>query len=139
MKTQFRVRYKETDRMGIVYHSNYLVWFDIGRTEFLRSLGFNYYTDFEGNGIMIPVVEANVRYKSPSYYDDLIEIETYIDELSRVKIKFGYKVYREDILLAEGYTVHAFTDKNFKPIALNKFNKDIYDLLANNVASLGGK
>lgn len=128
LKTEFRVRYKETDRMGIVYHSNYVVWFDVGRTELLRSLGFNY-RNLEEIGLMLPVVEVNVKYKSPSYYDDLIEIDTCILELSRVKIKFGYKVYREDKLLAEGYSVHGFTDNKLKPIALNKFNEELYNKL----------
>ncbi|WDC84629.1 thioesterase family protein [Caloramator sp. mosi_1] len=131
MRTKFRVRYKETDRMGIVYHSNYIVWFDVGRTELLRNLGFDY-RHLEEIGLMLPVVEVNVRYKSPSYYDDLVEIEATILEVSRVKIKFGYKVYRGETLLAEGYTVHGFTDKNLKPIALNKFNQPLYEILINN-------
>lgn len=134
MKTQFRVRYKETDRMGIVYHSNYIVWFDVGRTELLRSLGFDY-RHLEEIGLMLPVIEVNVKYKSPSYYDDLIEIEASILEVSRVKVKFGYKVYRGGTLLAEGYTVHGFTDNNLKPIALNKFNKEIYELFLKNIVS----
>lgn len=134
MKTQFRVRYKETDRMGIVYHSNYIVWFDVGRTELLRSLGFDY-RHLEEIGLMLPVVEVNVKYKSPSYYDDLIEIEASILEVSRVKVKFGYKVYRGQTLLAEGYTVHGFTDNNLKPIALNKFNKEIYELFLKSAVS----
>lgn len=134
MKAQFRVRYKETDRMGIVYHSNYVVWFDVGRTELLRSLGFNY-RHLEEIGLMLPVVEVKVKYKSPAYYDDLIQIETCILEVSRVKVKFGYRVYRDEKLLAEGYTVHGFTDSNLKPIALNKFNPELYNILLNNVVS----
>ncbi|EYE88593.1 hypothetical protein Q428_06965 [Fervidicella metallireducens AeB] len=127
-KFSFRVRYEETDRMGIVYHSNYIIWFDIGRTEFLRSLGFTY-RQLEEEGIWLPILEVGCKYKSPAKYDDEITVETYIMELSRVKIKFGYRVFRFDELLVEGYTVNGFTTDKLKPISLNKIKPEVYNIL----------
>lgn len=123
-----RVRYQETDRMGIVYHSNYIIWFDMGRTEFMRSLGYEY-SQLEKDGIWLPIIEVGCKYKSPALYDDEITIETYIEELTRVRIKFRYKVFRGEDVLVEGFTVQAFTNDRLKPIALNKVNTDLYKKL----------
>lgn len=124
----FRVRYQETDRMGIVYHSNYIVWFDMGRTEFMRSLGYEY-SQLEGEGIWLPIIEVGCQYKSPARYDDEITVETHIEELTRVRIKFGYKVSRGEDILVEGFTVQAFTSDKLKPLAINKANADLYKKL----------
>lgn len=124
----FRVRYQETDRMGIVYHSNYIIWFDIGRTEFMRSLGYEY-SRLEKEGIWLPIIEVGCRYKNPALYDDEITVETHIEELTRVRIKFGYKVSRGEDVLVEGFTVQAFTSDKLKPIALNKVKIDLYNKL----------
>lgn len=129
-KFNFRVRYQETDKMGIVYHSNYIIWFDIGRTEFMRSLGMEY-NQLEREGILLPIIEVGCQYKSPALYDDGITIETYIEELTRVRIKFIYKVFRGEDILVEGFTVQAFTNESLKPIALNKANPDLYNKLEN--------
>jgi acyl-CoA thioester hydrolase len=123
-----RVRYQETDRMGIVYHSNYIIWFDVGRTEFMRSLGYEY-NQLEEEGIWLPIIEVGCQYKSPALYDDEITIETHIEELTRVRIKFRYKVFRGEDILVEGFTVQAFTNDRLKPIALNKVNPDLYKKL----------
>jgi acyl-CoA thioester hydrolase len=125
---KFRVRYQETDRMGIVYHSNYIIWFDMGRTEFMRSLGYAY-NELEKEGIWLPIIEVGCTYKSPARYDDEITIETFIEELTRVKIKFGYRVYRGDELLVEGFTKQGFTSDKLKPIALNKVMPEVYKKL----------
>lgn len=125
----FRVRYEETDRMGIVYHSNYIVWFDMGRTEFLRELGYAY-SDLEKEGVWLPIIEVGCTYKNPAKYDEEVTVETHIEELTRVKIRFGYKVYRGEELLVEGFTVQAFTTDKLKPIGLNRVRPDIYKMLS---------
>jgi acyl-CoA thioester hydrolase len=127
-KFNLRVRYADTDRMAIVYHSNYIVYFDTGRTEFLRALGFQY-SKLEEEGIWFPVLEVGCKYKKPAKYDEEVTVETHIEELSRVKVKFGYKVYKGEELLVEGYTQHGFTTDKLKPIALNKVRPDIYKIL----------
>jgi acyl-CoA thioester hydrolase len=127
-KFNSRVRFQETDKMGVVYHANYFVWFDMGRTEFLRSLESDY-RKLENDGIWFPVIEVGCKYKSPAKFDDIVTIETYIEELTRVKIKFRYKVYREEELLVEGFTVQGITNENLKPIALNKVKPEVYSKL----------
>lgn len=127
-KFKFRVRYPETDRMGIVYHGNYITWFDMGRTEFLRSLGYSY-RDLEEEGIWLPIIDVGCRYHLPARYDDEVCVETCIKELTRVKIKFGYKVFRGEELLVEGYSVQAFTTDKLKPIGLSKHKPELYKKL----------
>jgi acyl-CoA thioester hydrolase len=105
-----RVLFADTDAMGIVYYANYLKWFEMGRAEFMRRLGMAY-RELTGTGIHLPVTEVSVRYLSPARYDDLLSIHTEIRECKRASIAFGYRIEREDgVLLAEGETVHAFTD-----------------------------
>ena len=101
-----RVRYSETDQMGIVYYANYLTWFEVGRTEYCRILGTPY-SHWEKEGILLPVVEASCRYKASARYDDRINITTWVDELKVSSIRFSYRVTREGDgrLLAEGATV----------------------------------
>lgn len=118
--TRIRVIYGDTDRMGVVYYANYLRFFEAGRNEFLREKGARY-RDVEAEfGVMLPVVEANVRYRHPARYDDLIRIETRITELKRASLRFEYSVVREgdEKLLAEGHTVHACIDREHKPVKL---------------------
>ncbi len=113
--TTVRVRYSETDAMGVAYHSNYLVWFELGRTEFCRSMGFPY-RKWEDAGVFLPAVEARCRYKRPAKYDDLLEIRTSISGLTAYTVTFSYRVSRLDDgkLLAEGETKHGFCDANGK-------------------------
>ena len=114
--TQVRVRYAETDQMGIVYYANYLVWFELGRVELLRSLGLAYSKLEADHGCILPVVSARCRYRAPARYDDEILIETRPAMLRGSVIKFAYRVLRkagdgEDLtLLAEGETVHVVCD-----------------------------
>ena len=115
--TEVRVRYAETDQMGIVYYANYLVWFELGRVELLRTLGLSYYQMETKLGYFIPVVEARCRYRSPARYDDEILIETRPAMLRGTVLKFDYEIYRkanqkgkERQLLAEGETVHVVCD-----------------------------
>lgn len=106
-ETKIRVRYAETDQMGIVYHSNYLIWFEVGRTELFRTLGLPY-TIFEEQGLGLAVVEASCRYRQPARYDDELIIYTEVEKFSSRKVIFSYRVYREKTLLTEGKTVHVF-------------------------------
>ena len=126
--TQARVRYAETDQMGIVYYANYLVWFEMGRVELLRSLGFAYSLLEKDHGCILPVVSARCRYRSPARYDDEIQIETRPAWLRGSVLKFAYTIYRkanqageERELLAEGETVHVVCDDQLqrKPLPAN--------------------
>lgn len=114
--TQVRVRYAETDQMGIVYYANYLVWFEIGRVELLRSLGLAYSSLEKDHSLILPVVDAHCRYRNPARYDDEILIETRPTLLRGSVLKFGYRILRKAIegeqhaLLAEGETVHVVCD-----------------------------
>jgi len=121
---QVRVRYAETDQMGIVYYANYLVWFELGRVELLRSLGLAYSQLETEHECILPVVEAHCRYRAPARYDDEILIETRPALLRGTVIKFAYRILRkapdgeEPTLLAEGDTVHVVCDDqlNRKPL-----------------------
>lgn len=128
--TTIRVRYKDTDQMGVVYNGNYFTWFEIGRVEFLRSLGIRY-LDLEKLGVYTAVAEAYCKYIKPARYDDEVVIKTRIRRLTDVRIEFEYSLYRKEDneLLATGYTVHAFVDKDIKPINLKKKHEDIWKLL----------
>ncbi len=107
-ETKLRVRYAETDRMGVVYHANYLVWMEVGRVELLRELGFDYKRMEEDQDIGIAVVEARVRYKAPARYDDEIVVRTRVKHVRGVVVQFGYEMLRagDGLLLAEGETTH---------------------------------
>lgn len=115
-----RVRYAETDQMGVVYYANYFVWFEIGRVELLRSLGLAYSQLEKDHKLILPVVEANCRYRSPARYDDEILIETRPEMLRGAVLKFAYRVLRKNPddkhphLLAEGETTHVVCDENMK-------------------------
>ena len=113
-----RVRYCETDRMGVVYHGNYFDWFEMGRTEYCRSLGKTY-LEWELEGVFLPVVEAHCRYKRPVFYDDEITIWTWIEKASNVSVTFCNRIERDcepGKTVAEGWTKHAFVDRNGKII-----------------------
>ena len=110
-----RVRYADTDQMGVVYYSRYLEWFEVGRTEYLRELGWPY-RRMEEEGVFLPVVEAHVRYHRPARYDDLVQIRTSIGEVSGARLKIECEVWLEEQLLASGYTNHAFLNGAGKPI-----------------------
>lgn len=106
----FRVRYAETDQMGIAHHSCYFVWFESGRSDYCRALGIPY-GEWEKNGVFLPVVEVRCRYKSSLTYDELVNMEVFPLELGRASVTFGYRILHEDgRLAAEGWTKHAFAD-----------------------------
>ena len=111
-ETRQRVRYSETDKMGIVYYANYLVWFEIGRAEFCRARGLSYRDMEEFNDSFLVVAECYCRYKAPAYYDDELLIRTHITELRRRSLRFGYEIIRasDGQIIAEGETGHVVTD-----------------------------
>ena len=114
-----RVRYAETDKMGVVYYANYFVWFEVGRADLLRSLGWTY-RDMEHAGIALPVIEAHCDYRRPARYDDEIEIRTRGRMLSPIRMEFTYEVARrgDETVVASGRTVHAALDGAGKPCRL---------------------
>ena len=116
---EIRIRYAETDQMGVSYYSNYFIWFEESRTEYFRALGI-LYTDFEAQGLFLPVLEAHCRYHSPTRYDDLIIVRTWISELGKTSMLFDYIVRnkKDDSLVSEGYTVHVFINSAFKPVRI---------------------
>ena len=111
-----RVRYAETDQMGVVYHGNYFTWFEIGRVELLRQLGFSYREMEENDGCFIAVVDARCRYKAPARYDDEVIVRTHLKNVRESLVHFGYEVLRvsDGVLLAEGETTHIVTDANMR-------------------------
>jgi acyl-CoA thioester hydrolase len=111
-----RVRYAETDQMGVVYYANYLIWFEIGRVELLRQLGFDYKRMEIEDDCWIPVVEATCRYKSPARYDDELIIQTEVAAIRGSILKFRYRIVRavDQSLLTEGETVHVVTDSKMQ-------------------------
>ena len=116
--TEVRVRYKETDQMGVVYYSNYLVWFEVARTDFFREKGFIYNLLEKEDKIYLPVVEAHCRYKAPIKYDDLVTIETTLKEMSGKRLTFEYTVKVKGKIKTKGYTKHVFVDKSGSPIKI---------------------
>lgn len=123
--TEIRVRYSDTDKMGFVYNGNYLAFFEIGRTETMRNYGLPY-TVFEKEGFFLPVVEACVKYKSPSYYDDILKIGTVMKPELKATVRFDYNILRGDTTIAEGYTVHTFMNAiSRKPVRPPLFYLDI--------------
>lgn len=107
---QFRVRYGETDQMGVVYHGNYAQYFEMGRTEWLRKIGFSY-KQMEADGIMLPVISLSINYKKSACYDDLIKVKTKLVKRPTVKIEFDYEILNEnDEILTTGNSVLVFMD-----------------------------
>ncbi len=128
-ESKLRVRYAETDQMGVVYHANYYIWFEVGRSDYLRMFGMTY-KDMEAQGIIMPVIENHCRYKQSAMYDDMLTVKTSIKELSPAKISFLYTLIRDadGVILAEGETVHAFISSSKRPISIKKVNPALYEL-----------
>ena len=130
-ETKFIVRYAETDQMGIVHHSNYAVWFEAGRTDFLKKAGISN-SSIEARGVLLPLYEMNCQFKSPAKYEDEILVVTKLNSLSRVRLQFSYEVVNADNskLLATGETMHAWTTRELKPVNAKKIIPDIYSNLS---------
>ncbi|WP_434512463.1 acyl-CoA thioesterase [Desulfitobacterium sp. AusDCA] len=118
--TKIRVRYAETDQMGIVYHSNYIIWFEVGRTELFREMGLPY-TLFEEQGLALAVIEATCRYRQSARYDDELMIHTQVEEFSSRKVIFSYQITKDSLLLTEGKTSHIFLNKEGKIVDIRKY------------------
>ena len=126
MGLDIRVIYGDTDQMGVVYYANYLRYFEASRSNFLRERGRSY-RDFERNGVLLPVVEAWLRYHEPARYEDVIHVEPRVVDVKGATLKFEYRVTRGEDLLAEGYTVHAcIAAKTMRP---TRFPEEIRALL----------
>ncbi|MCR3923358.1 MAG: acyl-CoA thioesterase [Firmicutes bacterium] len=122
-ETLIRVRYEETDQMGVVYYANYFIWMEVGRTEYFRQIGMPY-REVEKNEILLPVTKAFCQYKAPAHYDDTIRIVTNVASLQEVRIVFKYELFRGNTsdLLALGETEHAFVNMQGRPVVLKKQN-----------------
>lgn len=119
-ETRLRVRYAETDQMGVVYHSNHLIWFEVGRVELMRQLGFSYRDMEREDGLLIAVAEAKCRYRAPVYYDEEVLVRTKLKAVRKSVIVFSYELARANsgALLAEGETTHMVTDSKMKTASL---------------------
>ncbi len=130
-----RVRYAETDSMGIVYHANYLVWMEVGRTDYFRKLGFTY-RDLESQyNLFIPIIEINCRYLASAVYDDEVLVHTYVKQFNRRLVRFGYEIYRvnDNCKLCEGESAHLVVDRerrrsSFPEKVLSAFQDHIYNI-----------
>jgi acyl-CoA thioester hydrolase len=119
-ETRLRVRYAETDQMGVVYHSNHLIWFEVGRVELMRQMGFSYRDMEREDGRFIAVAEAKCRYRAPAYYDEEVIVRTHLKSVRESVVVFSYELVRAEdgTLLAEGETTHIVTDANMKVATL---------------------
>lgn len=126
---EYRVMYRDTDKMGISYYSNYLVWFEAARTEYFRSLGLPY-TECEKRGYFLPVVEATVRYFRPSTYDDLLIVRTSVSAIRQSSMRFEYQIFKKGKteILSSGVTIHAFVDARLRPVRVPAEIRDLVTL-----------
>jgi acyl-CoA thioester hydrolase len=126
------VRYAETDQMGIVHHSNYPIWYEASRTAFIRKLGLPY-SQIEEMGVMLPLVELKCYYKGAAKYEDEVIIKTFVKEITGVRLTFNYEVYRKldngSLLINTGETMHAWTNKELKPVNLKKYKPEIFNII----------
>lgn len=130
-KSKVNVRYAETDKMGIVHHSVYPIWYELARTDLSKQAGFPY-SKMEELGIMTPLVELNCKYYSPAYYDDNLIVTATVSKLTPARVVFSYEVFNENNMekpINIGYTVHAIVGKDMKPINIKKLYPKIYEVL----------
>lgn len=129
-QTRFVVRYAETDQMGVVHHSNYPIWFEAGRTDFIRKMGLPY-SKIEETGAKLPLLELKCKFKGFARYEDEIIVKTCISEYTATRLLFHYEVFRHggESAITEGETMHCWTDGNLKPVNIKKFRPEIYDLI----------
>ncbi len=128
-ETTLKVRYQETDQMGVVYHANYLIWMEVGRGEYFEKKGIPY-TMFEENKIFLPIIKVSCHYKAPAFYADIIKVVTSLISLRNVKINFYYEIFNsKGNLLATGETEQAFVNVSGKPVVLKKQNPFLWEKL----------
>jgi acyl-CoA thioester hydrolase len=129
-ETHLIVRYAETDQMGVVHHSNYPIWYEAGRTDFIKKMGLPY-SEIEEHGIMLPLIELQCFYRGTAKYEDEIIVKTRIKEASYTRITFYYEVYKINDLnmINSGVTIHVWTNRELKPINIKKHAPQIIDLI----------
>jgi acyl-CoA thioester hydrolase len=129
-ETRLRVRYAETDQMGVVYYSNYLVWMEVGRVELCKTCGFNYREMESRDGIYLAVAEANCRYRSPAKFDDEVLVKTWIERAATRGVTFAYeiRIAETDRQLATGYTRHVFVSREMRPTHLPEKYRAMFGL-----------
>ena len=132
IETNLIVRYAETDQMGIAHHSNYLIWFEVGRSDFIKSFGIKAST-LENEGILLPLIDLKCTYKKPARYEDELILKTKLSSLNKLKLTFNYAIYNKktSLLLATGETTHVTVSKDLKPINIKKYNRKFYEILLN--------
>jgi acyl-CoA thioester hydrolase len=120
VEARLRVRYAETDQMGIVYHANYIIWMEVGRVEYCRAAGIRYRDMERDDGILLAVVEAKCRYVSSAFYDDEVIVRTWIEQAHPRLVRFSYEMVEADTgrVLATGETKHVFCDREKRPLKL---------------------
>ncbi|AGC68477.1 thioesterase superfamily protein [Thermoclostridium stercorarium subsp. stercorarium DSM 8532] len=130
-KTKLIVRYQETDQMGIVHHSVYPIWFECGRTDFIKKAGLSY-SQMEKEGVKLPLRSLRCNYYHPSYFEDEIVIKTGISYLTPTRIVFSYEVYRKGFLkpIVTGETEHVWVNKDLKPVNMKKYRPELYNLIS---------
>lgn len=135
MDTRIIVRYAETDQMGIAHHSNYAIWYEAARSDFIKELGISY-SDCEKKGFMLPLISLECHYMKPAYYEDELMIRAFIERLTPVRLIIGYEIRKNgsDEVIATGKTGHVWTDLNLKPVNLKKNNIEIYQILERGTA-----
>jgi acyl-CoA thioester hydrolase len=126
-ETELQVRYAETDQMGVVNHANYLIWFELGRTNICKAKGFSYRDMEEEDDALMVVAEVYCRYKSPAFYDDKLTVLTKVEEVRSRTVRFLYQIVRpaDNTLLVEGETLHIFTDKQKRVRTLPEKYRDL--------------
>jgi acyl-CoA thioester hydrolase len=123
-----QVRYAETDQMGVVYHANYLIWMELGRTKLIEDLGFNY-AEIEKDGILSPVVDLNINYKTPVRYGEKALVKTWVEDYDGIRITYAYEIYNEENKLAvSGQSKHVCVKKeSFRPISIRRMFPDWHE------------
>jgi len=121
-----RVPYADTDQMGMVYYSNYFVYFERGRTEWFRTSGLTY-KELEEKGIYFPVIEASCNYLSPARYDDEIKVITRVSDVGPASVEFSYEIFSGNKLISTGKTRHPLVNKDFRPVRLNEKLKELFE------------
>lgn len=128
-ETTIKVRYQETDKMGVAHHSVYPVWYEEARTDFIKQCLNTSYSDIEKMGVMFPLSKISCKYIKPAFYEDILIVKTYLKNVTNVKIEFEYEIYRNNEIINTGYTEHPFVSKDFKLINLKKQNLELYNVI----------
>ncbi|MDF9761778.1 acyl-CoA thioester hydrolase [Peribacillus simplex] len=132
-ENEIEVRYAETDQMGVVYHANYLIWMELGRTKLINDLGF-YYADMEADGILSPVMDIQASYKTPVRYGDKVKVKTWIEKYDGLRVIYGYEIVNEkNEVAATGHSSHVCVKKEtFRPISIKRMFPDWHEAYEKN-------